>query len=69
MRIMAAEKGLTLVTRVLIRHPVRRIIDLAGELGVDLLVIAATDHSALYERMLGSRADRVIQLAHCPFWS
>jgi nucleotide-binding universal stress UspA family protein len=29
-------------------------------------VIGATGHSALYERMLGSRADRVIQLASCP---
>jgi len=63
---MAAEKGVTLVTHVLIGHPVRSIVDLAGELGVDLLVIGATGHSALYERMLGSRADRVIQLASCP---
>jgi nucleotide-binding universal stress UspA family protein len=63
---MAAEKGVTLVTHVLIGHPVRSIIDLAGELGADLLVIGATGHSALYERMLGSRADRVIQLASCP---
>lgn len=63
---MAAEKGVTLVTHVLIGHPVRSIIDLSGELGADLLVIGATGHSALYERMLGSRADRVIQLASCP---
>jgi nucleotide-binding universal stress UspA family protein len=63
---MAAEKGVTLVTHVLIGHPVRSIIDLAGELGADLLVIGATGHSALYERLLGSRADRVIQLASCP---
>src|ERR1019366_3221797 len=63
---MAAEKGVTLVTHVLVGHPVRSIIDLAAELGADLLVIAATGHSALYERMLGSRADRVIQLASCP---
>jgi nucleotide-binding universal stress UspA family protein len=63
---MAAEKGVTLTTHVLIGHPVRSIVDLASELGADLLVIGATGHSALYERMLGSRADRVIQLAHCP---
>ena len=63
---MAAEKGVTLVTHVLVGHPVRSIIDLAAELGADLLVIGATGHSALYERMLGSRADRVIQLASCP---
>jgi len=63
---MAAEKGVRLVTHVLVGHPVRSIVDLAGELGADLLVIGATGHSALYERMLGSRADRVIQLASCP---
>ena len=32
----------------------------------DLLVIGATGHSALYERTIGSRADRMIQLAPCP---
>ena len=63
---MAREKDVTLQTHVLVGHPVRSIVDLAGELGVDLLVIGATGHSALYERMLGSRADRVIQLASCP---
>lgn len=63
---MAREKGVALQTHVLVGHPVRSIVDLAGELGVDLLVIGATGHSALYERMLGSRADRVIQLASCP---
>jgi nucleotide-binding universal stress UspA family protein len=63
---MAREKGVTLETHVLIGHPVRSIVDLAGELGADLLVIGATGHSALYEKMLGSRADRVVHLASCP---
>jgi nucleotide-binding universal stress UspA family protein len=63
---MAREKDVRLETHVLIGHPVRSIVDLAGELGADLLVIGATGHSALYERMLGSRADRVVQLASCP---
>ena len=39
---------------------------LPHDLSVDLLVIGATGHSALYERMLGSRADRIVQLAQCP---
>jgi len=63
---MARERGVTLETHVLIGHPVRSIVDLAGELGADLLVIGATGHSALYEKMLGSRADRVVHLASCP---
>jgi nucleotide-binding universal stress UspA family protein len=42
------------------------IVDLVDEIGADLLVIGATGHSAFYERMVGSRADRIIQLAACP---
>jgi nucleotide-binding universal stress UspA family protein len=45
---------------------VRDIVKLAADLNVDLLVIGATGHSALYERMVGSRADRIMQLAKCP---
>lgn len=63
---LAEEQGLILQTHVLARHPVRAIIDLSRELKADLLVIGATGHSALYERMIGSRADRIIQLALCP---
>jgi nucleotide-binding universal stress UspA family protein len=47
-------------------HPVRQILDLAAELRIDLLVVGASGHSALYERMIGSRADRLVQLAPCP---
>ena len=39
---------------------------LAEELKADLLVIGAVGHSALYERLIGSRADRIVQLAKCP---
>ncbi|WP_428548869.1 universal stress protein [Roseiarcus sp.] len=28
--------------------------------------MGATGHSGLYERLIGSRADRIIQLAPCP---
>lgn len=65
-RKLADEQGLSLQTHVLAGHPVRTIIDLSRELKADLLVIGATGHSALYERMIGSRADRIIQLAPCP---
>jgi nucleotide-binding universal stress UspA family protein len=63
---MAAERGIKLKTHVLTGHPVRDIIDLAATLKADLLVIGATGHSAFYERMIGSRADRMVQLAPCP---
>ena len=63
---MAAERGVTLKTHVLTGHPVRNILNLTNELKVGLLVIGATGHSAFYERMIGSRADRLVQLAPCP---
>jgi nucleotide-binding universal stress UspA family protein len=60
---MAEEGQVKLHTHLLAGHPVRDIVELAAELKVDLLVIGATGHSALYERMIGSR---VVQLAQCP---
>lgn len=65
-RAAAEERHLSIRTHVLVGHPVRTIVDLAGELGADLLVIGARGHSGLYERMIGSRADRIIHLAPCP---
>ncbi len=65
-RLIAEERKVGLKTHLLTGHPVRCIVDIAGELGVDLLVIGATGHSALYERLIGSRSDRIIQLASCP---
>jgi nucleotide-binding universal stress UspA family protein len=62
----AEQSQLTIQTHVLTGHPVRVVVELAKELGADLLVIGATGHSALYERLIGSRADRIIQLASCP---
>jgi nucleotide-binding universal stress UspA family protein len=41
-------------------------VDLVPQIGADVLVIGATGHSALYERMIGSRADRIVQMAACP---
>jgi nucleotide-binding universal stress UspA family protein len=63
---MADESRVKLDTHVVAGHLVRDIVELAKELKVDLLVIGATGHSALYDRLIGSRADRIVQLAHCP---
>lgn len=65
-RKMAEESQVDLVTHVLAGHPVRDVVKLASDLKVELLVIGATGHSAIYERMVGSRADRIVQLARCP---
>ena len=65
-REMAAAAQVKLKTHVLTGHPVRDIVDLAGDLKADLLVVGASGHSALYDRMLGSRADRLVHLSPCP---
>jgi nucleotide-binding universal stress UspA family protein len=65
-RSIAEQSHVDVHTRVLAGHPVRDIVRLATEIKADLLVIGATGHSAMYERMIGSRADRIVQLAQCP---
>ena len=65
-RAMAEESHVKLHTHVVAGHPVRDIVKLAADLNVDLLVIGARGHSALYERMVGSRTDRITHLARCP---
>lgn len=62
-----AERDLVkLKTHVMAGHPVHDIVDLAKDRGAEFPVIGATGHSASYERLIGSRADRIVQLAHCP---
>ena len=65
-REMTEKARVNLQTHVLAGHPVRDIVELAAELKADLLVIGSAGHSELYERMLGSRADRIVHLASCP---
>jgi len=65
-RLQADQSTVKMKIHVVSGHPVRMIVDLADEIRADLLVIGATGHSALYERMVGSRADRIVQLAACP---
>jgi nucleotide-binding universal stress UspA family protein len=63
---LAEQQGVKLVTHIIAGHPVRDIVMLAGELKADLLVIGATGHSTFYERVLGTRADRLVDLSPCP---
>lgn len=62
----AAAAGMSVQIHVVVGHPVRDIVRFADDLKAELLVIGATGHSAFYERMIGSRADRIVQLASCP---
>jgi nucleotide-binding universal stress UspA family protein len=65
-RALAEERQVKLQTHVVAGHPVGDVVELAARLEVELLVIGASGHSALYGRMIGSRADRIVQLAPCP---
>ena len=63
---MAQENRIQLHAHVLSGHPVRRVTDLAAELEVDLIVVGSSGHSALYDRMIGSRAQKILHHARCP---
>ncbi len=65
-RAMAEGSHVKLSTHVVAGHPVRDVVKLAADLKVELLVIGARGHSAFYERLVGSRADRIMQLAQGP---
>ena len=52
-------------THVLIGHPMHKILDLVREPNTDLRVVGASGHLWLCDRMLSSRADRLVHLARC----
>lgn len=64
--IMASRAGVTLECHVFTGHVVRNVVDFANDNAFDLLVIGATGHAAFYEQMMGTRADRIAHMAHCP---
>jgi nucleotide-binding universal stress UspA family protein len=63
---VAARHGVTIKSHVFTGHVVRTVVDFANDNAFDLLVIGATGNARLYERMLGTRADRIANLARCP---
>ena len=46
-------------------HPVASIIDFIKKDGYDLLIIGFMGHSALYNRVIGSTTDRLVEYAPC----
>jgi nucleotide-binding universal stress UspA family protein len=54
-----------LETHVVPGHAVPSIIEFIEREGVDLLVIGYMGHSALYNRLIGSTTDRLVELAPC----
>jgi len=65
-RALAEESQIDLRTHVRTGHPVHNVIRLATDLNADLIVVGASGHSALYDRMIGSRAQKILHHAMCP---
>ena len=65
-RALAEESRVKLRTHVLTGHPVHNVIKLATDINADLIIVGASGHSALYDRMIGSRAQRILHHATCP---
>ena len=63
---VAKEKGVKLNAEVVAGHAVAAVVATAKAKKADLLVVGFIGHSALYERIIGSTADRLVRLAPCP---
>lgn len=64
-RALAEKSHVKLLTHVLVGHPARNVIKLANDLGADLIIVGASGHTALYDRMIGSRAQKILHHATC----
>ena len=61
----AQAQGVKLISHILVGHPVSTICDFVEKEGFDLLVIGYMGHSALYNRLIGSTTDRLVEHAAC----
>ena len=60
----AQAQGVKLTPHVVVGHPVPTISDFVVNGGFDLLVVGYMGHSALYNRVIGSTTDRLVE--HAP---
>ena len=65
-RELAKKKAVKLDAEVVVGHAVAAIVAYVKAHKVDLLVVGFMGHSALYERIIGGTADRLVRLAPCP---
>lgn len=61
----AQAMGIELVPHVAAGHAVATIVEFVEREHADLLVIGYMGHSALYNRVIGSTTDRLVELAGC----
>jgi nucleotide-binding universal stress UspA family protein len=62
----AKSKHVKLEIEVVAGHAVASIVERVKALNADLLIVGFMGHSALYERIIGGTADRLVRLAPCP---
>ncbi len=61
----AKAAGVALTPHAVVGHPVSRIAEFIGQEGIGLLVIGYMGHTALYNRIIGSTTDRLVEHAPC----
>jgi len=64
------EQAVTSRHETLIRQgkPYSQVLEVAREYAVDLIIMAAHDHTVAERALLGSNTDRVLHHAHCPVY-
>jgi len=65
-RDVAKKKGVKLDAEVVAGHAVAAVVAFVKAKKAELLVVGFMGHSALYERIIGGTADRLVRLAPCP---
>ncbi|HME84244.1 MAG TPA: universal stress protein [Roseiarcus sp.] len=61
----AANAGVTLDAHVVPGHPLPSIVDFVKKNGHDVLVVGFMGHTALYNRLIGSTTDQLVEHAPC----
>jgi nucleotide-binding universal stress UspA family protein len=61
----ARAEGAPFEAQIVAGHPVPSIVEFVQRGGYDLLVVGYMGHSALYNRVIGSTTDRLVELAPC----
>jgi nucleotide-binding universal stress UspA family protein len=62
---LAGQKGVSLETHLLAGHPVPSIVEFLRAGTFDLLVVGFMGHSAIYNRIIGSTTDRLVDHTPC----
>jgi nucleotide-binding universal stress UspA family protein len=65
-RKLGEDRGIEIDAEVVAGHAVASIVATIKAKQADLLVVGFMGHSALYERIIGGTADRLVRLAPCP---